>query len=81
MSEMITGQPAFLARSELNLVASISNGAARALSQAESQTLSALETLIRRCLAEDPSQRWQSTSDLLPAVTGLANAANRESAG
>ena len=81
MSEMITGQPAFLARSELNLVASISNGAALALSQAESQTLSALETLIRRCLAEDPSQRWQSTSDLLPAVTGLANTANRESAG
>jgi serine/threonine protein kinase len=70
-----------LAKAAKTETASISNGAALALSQAESQTLSALETLIRRCLAEDPSQRWQSTSDLLPAVTGIASTANRESAG
>src|SRR5262249_40117725 len=63
--EMITGRPAFEERGQRGLVASILNGASPAVSPAEAQKASALDSFIARCLAGHPSERWQSMSDVL----------------
>ena len=63
--EMITGRPAFQARSQANLTASFIDDTACASSPAARQTLTALDSLMRGCLAQHPSQRWQSISEVL----------------
>ena len=60
--EMLTGKPAFSGKSRASLIASVLTTDPPPISQL--QTPPALERLVKKCLAKDPDERWQSASDL-----------------
>ena len=68
--EMLTGRRAFNAQSHAGLIAAILNEQTPSLDTTELKTAlpisahRALERLIRKCLAKDPDDRWQSAADL-----------------
>jgi len=62
--EMATGKRAFEGASRASLIASIMTSRPRALSEIQPMTPPALDRLIRKCLAKDSDQRWQSAADV-----------------
>lgn len=62
--ELITGKKAFDGGSPASVIASILTGDPAPLATAQPLAPAALERVIRRCLAKDPDQRWQSVRDL-----------------
>jgi len=64
MYEMATGKPAFNGGSRASLIASILTTEPIPISQAQPLTPPALERVVRKCLAKDPDERWQSAADL-----------------
>jgi serine/threonine protein kinase/Tol biopolymer transport system component len=69
--EMVTGRRAFEAQSHAGLIAAILNQQPPALTDLSDTTRvlpasahRALDRLIRKCLAKDPDDRWQSAADL-----------------
>ena len=75
--EMITGWPAFQLSSQPRSVASVLNESA-AISHIDPKTALALDSVIGRCLARQPSDRWQSCSDVLLMLRRIAETANRQ---
>jgi eukaryotic-like serine/threonine-protein kinase len=70
--EALTGKPAFQAKSQASLIASIMKEEPVPLTTAESVTPPALERLLRKCLAKDPDARWQSAADLRDELDWIA---------
>jgi eukaryotic-like serine/threonine-protein kinase len=64
MYEMATGKPAFNGGSRASLIASILTTEPAPISQVQPLTPPALERVVRKCLAKDPDERWQSAADL-----------------
>ena len=64
LHEMVTGKPAFSAKSRASLIAAILTTDPPPISQLQPLTPLALERIVRKCLAKDPDERWQSASDL-----------------
>lgn len=64
MYEMATGKPAFAGKSRASLIAAILTNDPPPISQVQPLTPPALERVVRKCLAKDPEERWQSASDL-----------------
>ena len=62
--EMITGKPAFSGKSRASLIAAILTTEPPPISQLQPIAPPALERVVRKCLAKDPDERWQSASDL-----------------
>jgi eukaryotic-like serine/threonine-protein kinase len=62
--EMVTGKPAFAAKSRASLIAAILTNDPPPMSQIQPMTPPALERVVKRCLSKDPDERWQSASDL-----------------
>jgi len=62
--EMVTGRRAFEGKSQLNLASAILEKEPAAISSIKPLTPPALDHLIRRCLAKDPEERWQTARDL-----------------
>jgi serine/threonine protein kinase len=62
--EMITGKAAFSGKSRASLIASILTTEPPPISQLQPIAPPALEHVVRKCLAKDPDERWQSASDL-----------------
>src|SRR5712672_782121 len=62
--EMATGQPAFSATSRASLIAAILTSEPAPMTALHAMTPPALERVVRKCLAKDPDERWQSASDL-----------------
>jgi len=75
--EMVTGQPAFQLSSQPGSVASVLNKSA-AISHIDPETALALDSVIGRCLAKQPSDRWQSSSDVLLILRRIAETASRQ---
>jgi len=63
--EMVTGRKAFHASSQASLIAQIMSADPEPLSKFQPMTPALLERVIRRCLAKNPAQRWQTARDLL----------------
>jgi len=63
--EMITGRKAFPANSQAGLIAQIMSADPEPLSKFQPMTPALLERVIRRCMAKDPGQRWQTARDLM----------------
>lgn len=66
--EMITGAKAFEGKSQVSLMAAILEHEPRPISSLVPLSPSLLERVIRKCLAKDPDNRWQSASDLIEAL-------------
>ena len=59
-----TGKPAFTGKSRASLIAAILTTEPPPISQLQPMTPVALEHVVKKCLAKDPDERWQSASDL-----------------
>jgi serine/threonine protein kinase len=62
--EMLTGQRAFEGKSQLSVASAILDREPTPISSIKPMTPPALDHLIRRCLAKDREQRWQTGCDL-----------------
>jgi serine/threonine-protein kinase len=62
--EMVTGRKAFEGKSQASLISAIMKDEPQAISKLQPMTPSALEWTVRKCLAKDPENRWQSAKDL-----------------
>jgi eukaryotic-like serine/threonine-protein kinase len=62
--EMLTGKRAFEGKSRLSIASAILEKEPAPISSIKPVTPPALEHAIRRCLAKDPEERWQSARDL-----------------
>lgn len=63
--EMSTGKRAFQGTSQASLIASILKEEPRPISESSPMTPPALEHVVKRCLAKNPDDRWQSARDAM----------------
>ncbi len=77
MYEMATGRPAFSGGSRASLIASILRAEPKPMTALQPMTPPALERVVRKCLAKDPEDRWQSASDLASELSWLVEAEPR----
>ena len=66
--EMATGKKAFEGSSQASLIAAIMGQDPRPMAELQPMTPRLLDRVVKRCLAKDPDERWQTASDLM---TGL----------
>ena len=62
--EMLTGQKAFQGKSQLSVASAILEKEPAPISSLKPLTPPAFDHAIRRCLAKDPEERWQTARDL-----------------
>src|ERR1039458_1777726 len=63
--EMLTGRAAFQGRSQLSVASAILEKDPEPMSMLQPMTPPALDRTVRKCLAKDPEDRWQTARDLL----------------
>lgn len=63
--EMATGQPAFVGKSRVSLMASILSSEPKPLAELAPMTPPSFEHLVRTCMAKDPDARFHSAHDVL----------------
>src|SRR3984893_4194489 len=72
--EMLTGKKAFQGKSQLSVASAILEKDPEPLSSFKPLTPPALEHAIRRCLAKDPEERWQTARDVAFELKWIAEA-------
>jgi eukaryotic-like serine/threonine-protein kinase len=70
--EMATGKPAFSGKSRASLIAAILTTEPPPITQLQPLAPPALERMVKKCLAKDPDDRWQSASDLASELQWMA---------
>jgi eukaryotic-like serine/threonine-protein kinase len=70
--EMATGKPAFSGKSKASLIAAILERDPPPISSLQSMAPPALDHLVKRCLAKDPDERWQTARDLTYELKWIA---------
>src|SRR5882757_1846054 len=70
--ETLTGKRAFEGKSQLSVASAILEKEASPISGIKPMTPPALDRAIRRCLAKDPEDRWQTARDLLLELKWIA---------
>jgi serine/threonine protein kinase len=75
--EMVTGRRAFQGRSQLSVASTILEKEPAPISTIKPMTPPALDHAIRRCLAKDPHERWQSARDLELELKWVADEGSR----
>jgi serine/threonine protein kinase len=70
--EMATGKKAFEGKSQASLIAKILETEPAPISTLQPMTPPALDRLVRKCLAKDPDDRWQSARDLTDELKWIA---------
>jgi eukaryotic-like serine/threonine-protein kinase len=63
--EMATGRRAFVGESQASVIAAILEHDPPAISTLQPLTPPALDRVVRKCLAKDPEDRWQTARDLV----------------
>ena len=69
---MVTGRRAFEGKSTAKVVAAIMTTEPPALTTLSPLTPASLERVVKKCLAKDPDERWQSASDLAAELKWIA---------
>jgi hypothetical protein len=75
--EMATGQRAFAGESQASLIAAILKETPRPLTELRPLTPPALEHVVRRCLAKDAGERWQSACDVMHELKWVTEAGSQ----
>lgn len=70
--EMITGKRAFQGTSQISVMSAILEKEPEAISTIQPLTPPALDHVIRRALAKDPDERWQSAADFKAELKWIA---------
>ena len=66
--EMTSGRPAFEGRSPASLISAILTQDPKPLSSVVPDVPPGVDRVLRKCLAKDPDERWQSAADLTAAL-------------
>jgi serine/threonine-protein kinase len=77
--EMLTGQRAFQGKSQLSVASAILEKDPPPISAVKPLTPLSLDHAIRRCLAKDPEERWQTARDLTLEIKWLAESSSHTS--
>lgn len=72
--EMATGRRAFEGESQASLIAAILDSEPAPMSTPDSRTPFGLDHVVKRCLAKDPEERWQSATDLTNELRWVSDA-------
>ena len=72
--EMVTGKKAFEGKSQASLIGAIMHAEPPSLTALQPLTPRTLDRMIRKCLAKDPEQRWQSVQDLASELRWIVDA-------
>jgi serine/threonine protein kinase/Tol biopolymer transport system component len=75
--EMLTGKKAFEGTSQASLIAAIFEHEPAAVSSVQPLTPPALERIVKKCLAKDPDDRWQTARDLLDELKWVTAATSQ----
>ena len=78
--EMVTGKRAFAGKSQLSVASAILEKEPTPISSIKPMTPPALDHAIRRCLAKDPEERWQTARDLALELKWIAEAGSQAGA-
>ena len=70
--EMATGKKAFEGKSQASLIAKILETDPPPMSSLQPMTPPALDRVVKRCLAKEPDDRWQSANDLANELKWIA---------
>jgi Tol biopolymer transport system component/predicted Ser/Thr protein kinase len=70
--EMATGKKAFEGKSQASVIARILDSDPPPISSLQPMTPAALDHVVKKCLAKEPAQRWQSASDLCGELKWIA---------
>jgi Tol biopolymer transport system component len=70
--EMLTGKKAFEGKSYASLIAAILEHDPPQLAALQPLAPSALDHILKKCLAKDPDERWQNAGDLTSELTWIA---------
>jgi len=79
--EMITGKKAFEGKTQTNLVAAILERDPPPLTTVQPLAPPLVDSIVRKCLAKNPDDRWQTASDLGSALRWAAEGANATTSG
>jgi serine/threonine protein kinase len=78
--EMATGKRAFEGKTAASSMAAVLEREPAPISSIQPMTPPALERVVKKCLAKDPDERWQSAGDLASELRWIAEAAPASSA-
>ena len=78
--EMATGQPAFAGKSRASLIAAILTAEPPSITQLQPLAPLVLERVVKKCLAKDPDDRWQSAGDLASELKWMAEGGSQTGA-
>ena len=78
--EMVTGRRAFEGKSQLSVASAILEKEPAPLIEAKPLTPANLDHAVRRCLAKDPDERWQTARDLAIELKWAGEAGSQASA-
>jgi serine/threonine protein kinase len=70
--EMLTGKRAFTGKTQANLISSILKDEPPSISATQPLTPAPLDRVVKKCLAKDPDDRWQSARDLRGELKWIA---------
>jgi serine/threonine-protein kinase len=70
--EMATGKKAFAGKSQASVISAIMSSDPKPISSLHPMTPPALDRVIKRCLAKEPDERWQSAADLTNELKWIA---------
>jgi eukaryotic-like serine/threonine-protein kinase len=71
--EMATGKRAFEGKSQASLIAAILEREPPSMSSLQPMTPPALDRVVKKCLAKEPEDRWQSAKDLADELHWIAS--------
>jgi Tol biopolymer transport system component len=79
--EMLAGRKAFEGKTQTNLVAAILERDPPPLTTVQPPAPPLVDSIVRKCLAKNPDDRWQTASDLGSALSWAAEGANATTSG
>ena len=79
--EMVTGKKAFQGESTASVIAAILSSEPAPISTLQPISPPLLDRVVKRCLAKDPDDRWQSARDLMLELKWVAEGAPDRSGG
>ncbi len=79
--EMLTGRKAFDGKSQASLISAIMSSEPPPVSSLQPVVPSALDQIVRTCLAKDPDERWQTAADIERQLRFLRDGRTHASSG